>query len=61
MAVPEPGCALCMIDGVWSKPIKNWTGFPICREHMAETLVRSSGQPVVVPTIDFSSQSFSLH
>jgi hypothetical protein len=54
------GCALCMIDGILSKPIKNWPYFPICREHMAETLAKISGEPVIASTIDLSSQSQSL-
>jgi hypothetical protein len=43
-------CCLCMLDGIWSEPIRNWPGFPICREHMAETLVRTSGHPVINPS-----------
>jgi hypothetical protein len=50
-----------MIDGVWSKPIKNWDGAPICREHVSQCIARANGQTVIVPTIDFSSQSPSLH
>jgi hypothetical protein len=46
----EPGCALCWIDGIWSKPIKNWPGMRICRDHMAETLVCTSGHPVIKPS-----------
>jgi hypothetical protein len=64
MTVAHPGadcCALCLIEGIWSKPIENWPGFPICREHIAETFARTSGQPVIMPTIDLSSQSPSLH
>ena len=64
MSMPEHRtqfCALCMIDGVRSKPIDNWPYMPICREHMAETLARTNGQPVVVSTLGRSSQSPSLH
>jgi hypothetical protein len=50
-----------MIDGVWSKPIKNWDGAPICREHVSQCIARSNGGTVIVPTIDLSSQSLSLH
>jgi len=39
-----------MLDGIWSKPIENWPGFPICREHLAQTIVRTSGQPVITPS-----------
>lgn len=46
----KPGCALCWIDGVWSEPVKNWDGFAICREHMAETLVRVNRHPVITPS-----------
>jgi hypothetical protein len=47
MSKSETCCALCMLDGVWSKPINNWPGIPICREHLSETLVRTSGQPAI--------------
>jgi hypothetical protein len=47
IAPHQPGCALCWIDGVWSKPIDNWPGFPICREHIAESMARTSGQPAL--------------
>jgi hypothetical protein len=52
MVKPEtaPCCCLCWIDGVWSKPIDNWPGFPICREHMAQTLINTSGDPVIRPS-----------
>jgi hypothetical protein len=43
-------CALCWIDGKRSPAIDNWPYIPICREHMAETLVRTSGQPVIDPS-----------
>jgi hypothetical protein len=53
MTVAHPGadcCALCLIEGIWSKPIENWPYMPICRGHMAETLARTSGQPVIDPS-----------
>lgn len=56
-----PGCALCMLDGIWSKPIKNWPGFPICREHVAASIATTSGQAQPIPTVDIFSQSQSLH
>jgi hypothetical protein len=55
-------CSLCLLlDGIWSEPIKDWPGFPICREHIAESIARTSGGPVIAPTVDFSSRSPSLH
>jgi hypothetical protein len=53
--VHKPGCALCMLDGVWSKPIKNWPGIPICREHIAETIVHTGGHPVISPSPGFAA------
>jgi hypothetical protein len=62
MKKPEQtGCALCLLDGVWSKPVKGWDGFPICRKHVSETLATSAGLPAIAPTIDLSRQSQSLH
>jgi hypothetical protein len=58
---PTQFCALCMIDGIRSKPIKNWDGAPICREHVSQCIARANGQTVIVPTIDLSSQSSLLH
>jgi hypothetical protein len=46
----ETGCSLCLLDGIWSKPIDNWPYIPICREHLAETLVRTGGHPVIIPS-----------
>ena len=43
-------CALCWIDGVHSPAISGWDGIGICREHMAQTLVRTSGHPVIKPS-----------
>jgi hypothetical protein len=45
-----PGCCLCWIDGVWLRPIDNWPYTPICREHMAESLARTGGHPVIAPS-----------
>jgi hypothetical protein len=33
---------------------------PICREHMAETLARTSGQPVVSPSPGFATAPATL-
>jgi hypothetical protein len=41
-------CSLCWIDRVRSPAIKGWLGIPICREHMAETVARASGHPVIM-------------
>jgi hypothetical protein len=41
MSKSETCCALCMIDGIWSKPVDHWPYIPICQEHLAETLVRT--------------------
>jgi hypothetical protein len=60
--VHQPLCALCMLEGFWSAPIKKgWDGIPICREHAAKSIAKASGQPVVTPTIDHANQSASLH
>jgi hypothetical protein len=56
----QSGCALCWIDGVWSKPIDKWPGFPICREHLAESLERTSGQPVIRPWPGFATAHLAL-
>ena len=40
-------CSLCLIDGIWSAAIKGWVGIPICREHLAQTIVRTT-----VPTMN---------
>jgi len=48
-------CCLCWLDGIWSKPIDNWPGFPICREHLSETLVRTGGHPVISPSPGFAT------
>jgi hypothetical protein len=46
----QPGCALCWIDDVWSEPVKGWVGIPICREHLAQTIIRTGGHPVINPS-----------
>jgi hypothetical protein len=43
-----PICCLCWLDGIQSPAIvKGWDGVPICRDHLAETIERTSGQPAV--------------
>jgi hypothetical protein len=37
-----PCCCLCWIDGIWSKAVDHWPGFPICREHLEESLERTN-------------------
>jgi hypothetical protein len=55
-------CAFCwMEDGIRSESMKGWDGAPLCREHVAETIARSSGQPVIESTVDRSYQSLILH
>jgi hypothetical protein len=39
-----------MVNGTWSKPIEGWPYIPICRECLSETLVRTGGHPVIVPS-----------
>jgi hypothetical protein len=56
----EPGCALCWLDGIWSKPIDNWPYVPICREHMAETVARTTGQPTITPSPGFAASTTTL-
>jgi hypothetical protein len=55
-----PCCCLCWIDGVRSKPIDNWPGAPVCREHLAETLVRTGGHPVITPSPGFATANATL-
>jgi hypothetical protein len=43
-------CALCWIDGKRSPAIKGWDGIPICREHLAETIVTVHGQTAARPS-----------
>jgi hypothetical protein len=38
-------CCLCWIDGVRSPAVKGWEGVPICREHLAQGIARTSGEP----------------
>jgi hypothetical protein len=59
--IKKPGCALCWVDGIWSPPIKGWDGFPICREHAAESIAQATGQKFAVHEVEFSGQSSSLH
>jgi hypothetical protein len=64
MTVAHPGadyCALCLVHGVLTPAMDEWPGAPCCREHVAECIAKASGQPVVTPTVDHSSQSPSLH
>jgi hypothetical protein len=60
MTKPEtaPCCCICWIDG--PKPIDNWSGAPICREHMAETRVRTSGHPVITPSPGLATAATTL-
>jgi hypothetical protein len=60
--MPEtaPCCCLCWIDGVRSKPIDNWPGAPICRECLAERLVRTGGHPVITPSPGFATANATL-
>ena len=42
----ETCCCLCWTErGVRTKPIKGWPGFPLCREHLAQSIARTSGEP----------------
>jgi hypothetical protein len=45
-------CCTCWIDGIRTPapPIKGWDGMPICREHLSESIARTSGQPVIKPS-----------
>jgi len=53
-------CCLCWLEGIRSEPIRNWDGFPICREHIAETLVRVNGHPVISPSPGFAAAPATL-
>lgn len=48
-------CCLCWIDHIRSPAIDGWEGFPICREHLAETLVRVGGHPPSNPSPGFAA------
>jgi hypothetical protein len=50
-----PCCCLCWIDGVRSKPIDNWPGAPVCREHLAAAIVRTGGHAVITPSLGFAT------
>ena len=50
MNEPPRNCCLCWLDGKLSPAIDNWPYMAICREHMAETLVRTGGHPVINPS-----------
>jgi hypothetical protein len=50
MTESAPCCSLCLIDGIWSAAVKGWDGVPICREHLAQTIVRVSGDPTISPS-----------
>jgi hypothetical protein len=52
---PQRFCCLCWIDCIRSPAIEGWEGFAICREHMAETLVRVGGLPPIAPTPGFAA------
>jgi hypothetical protein len=56
----QPGCALCWIGGIWSKQIDNWPYMPICREHLAESLERTSGHPAIRPSPGFATAPDAL-
>jgi hypothetical protein len=43
-------CSICLIENIRSEAIKGWLGIPICREHMAETVARANGYPVINPS-----------
>jgi hypothetical protein len=49
----KTGCGLCWLDGVWSEPVKGWDGFPICREHLSESLAKDL--PSVPPATVFTA------
>jgi hypothetical protein len=53
---PPRICCLCwLIDNRLSPAIDGWEGIAVCREHMAETLVRVGGLPTVTPTPGFAA------
>jgi hypothetical protein len=41
MGEPPRICCLCWIDGVRSKAVDHWPHFPICQEHLTESLIRT--------------------
>lgn len=41
LAVRASCCCLCWIDGIQSKTVDNWPGFPICHEHLEASLERT--------------------
>jgi hypothetical protein len=42
-------CANCLAIGLHSPAIKGWDGAPICREHVAEAIANTCGQPKILP------------
>lgn len=42
-------CANCLAIGLHSPAIKGWDGAPICREHVAEAIANTNGQPKIPP------------
>jgi hypothetical protein len=50
MREPPRICSLCWIDRKMSVAIDGWEGIPLCRKHMAETLVRVGDLPVITPS-----------
>jgi hypothetical protein len=48
----SPIRCLCWIDGIRTPapPIKGWDGMHICREHLSQSIARSSGQSIIEPT-----------
>ena len=56
-----PICCLCRLNGIQSPAIvKGWDGVPICREHIAETIARTSGQPAINPSPGFAATTATL-
>jgi hypothetical protein len=61
MTERPPICCLCWLDGIQSPAIiKGWDGVPICREHLAESVARTSGQPTITPSPGFTAATMTL-
>jgi len=45
---PDALCCLCLVEGVRVPAVKGWVGMAVCRECLAESAARRSGQPAIV-------------
>jgi len=63
MTIAHPGaeyCVLCMVKGVATSAMREWPGAPLCKRHVVEC-IEANEPPVMLPTVNPSSQSLALH